>query len=374
MLLTENGYPLIDSKKTDDTQGLFCDFQGGAIYWHSTIGSAFEVHGAIRDKWVAIGSEKFGYPTSDEYTTPDGEGRCNVFRAIVEPVLTLGPETQIVWKPSTGAHPVMGAIQQKWQQTGGVYGYLGYPKSDEIPLQTDGQIQKFENAIGPRVQKFENGSIAFTGGVAHDLPLSITFSTNFEPDIPLGGWTEFTINSDGHWHFTGHLHASGAPSYDVSVATVFMFKDYTGRVIGVTEEGHVNGTETFGSRSYEWDRLGFSPDIRTNFYALRTAGVITNMQANTSIEDVLLAIQFGWIGFIGGFFALRSSSDLKACGSVTINTGDEGSDENTSKPIYNVDDPCPDTGSFVDAKAETDKTIAMGASGIKGGRWPPYRA
>lgn len=51
-------------------------FEGGAIYWSPTTG-VHTVWGAIRDIWNQNQSEggMYGYPTSDEYQTPDGKFR-----------------------------------------------------------------------------------------------------------------------------------------------------------------------------------------------------------------------------------------------------------------------------------------------------------
>ncbi|MBV7509371.1 hypothetical protein KW850_29800 [Bacillus sp. sid0103] len=49
-----------------------------SIYWHPESG-AKEVHGPIRDKWVSLGREGFGYPITDEFVTNDGTGRFNFF-------------------------------------------------------------------------------------------------------------------------------------------------------------------------------------------------------------------------------------------------------------------------------------------------------
>lgn len=60
------GQPLIDELSTPDGFGRFNRFEGGMIYWTPTLG-AYEVHGAILDKWSALGFEQsfLGYPVSD---------------------------------------------------------------------------------------------------------------------------------------------------------------------------------------------------------------------------------------------------------------------------------------------------------------------
>jgi uncharacterized protein with LGFP repeats len=62
-----------------------------SIYW-SPKTDAKQISGAIRTKWVSIGSEKskLGYPTSQEYQ--NGEYRVQKFQ-----------KGQIIWSSSKGA-------------------------------------------------------------------------------------------------------------------------------------------------------------------------------------------------------------------------------------------------------------------------------
>jgi len=85
---------------------------------------AFEVHGAIRDKYLALGAEAsiLGYPRTDESGTPDGVGRFNHFQG-----------GSIYWTPGTSAHEVHGLIRELWSSLGWETNpQLGYPISDEL--------------------------------------------------------------------------------------------------------------------------------------------------------------------------------------------------------------------------------------------------
>ena len=52
--------------------GIFQTFDGGMILYKT---AAYVVWGKIRDAWIALGASqgKLGYPTSDEFDTPDGQ-------------------------------------------------------------------------------------------------------------------------------------------------------------------------------------------------------------------------------------------------------------------------------------------------------------
>ena len=85
---------------------------------------AYEVHGAIRDKYLALGAEAsiLGYPRTDESGTPDGVGRYNHFQG-----------GSIYWTPGTSAHEVHGLIRDLWSSLGWETNpQLGYPISDEL--------------------------------------------------------------------------------------------------------------------------------------------------------------------------------------------------------------------------------------------------
>ena len=71
---------MTDETVTPDGVGRYNHFQNGSIYWTAITG-AHEVHGAIRDRWAALGWERsmLGYPVSDETDEIDGSGRVSLF-------------------------------------------------------------------------------------------------------------------------------------------------------------------------------------------------------------------------------------------------------------------------------------------------------
>ncbi|GIF13461.1 LGFP repeat-containing protein [Actinoplanes teichomyceticus] len=121
--------------------GRWESFRGGDIYWHPRTG-AHIVWGAIRDKWTQYGRERgYGFPLTDELTTPDGVGRYNHFE-----------RGSIYWTPATGAHTVYGGIRERWAAMGWERSCLRYPVSDETD--TPGG--------GGRYQMFQGGSMYWT--------------------------------------------------------------------------------------------------------------------------------------------------------------------------------------------------------------------
>jgi hypothetical protein len=136
------GAPVGNATVCPDGQGWFRHFRNGSIYWAPGVG-AYEVHGAIRDQWAAMGWERsgIGYPTSDELDVGDGRGRVSHFQ-----------RGSIYWTPQTWAHEIYGMIRNKWLALGGPASFLGYPTTGERDL---------PNGRG-RYNDFERGQIAWS--------------------------------------------------------------------------------------------------------------------------------------------------------------------------------------------------------------------
>lgn len=143
------GFPLTDETSTSGGGGRFNDFAGGSIFWSPGTG-AHEVHGAIRVRYLSLGGPAgFGFPLTDELVTPGGGGRVGEFGG-----------GSIYWSPSTGAHEVHGGIRAKYLALGGPAGFLGFPLTDETS--TSGGAGRFND--------FASGSIYWSPGTgAHEV-------------------------------------------------------------------------------------------------------------------------------------------------------------------------------------------------------------
>jgi len=113
------GYPFTDETGTPDGRARFNhfrEFPSGAeksIYW-TPQNKAHELVGVIRQSWIGYrGKVQLGYPTSGEMLTPDRVGRYQSFE-----------NCTYVWHPQTGAHEVHGAIRDRYNALGGsAFGY-----------------------------------------------------------------------------------------------------------------------------------------------------------------------------------------------------------------------------------------------------------
>jgi hypothetical protein len=128
----------VDRKEKTKEGGLAWHLKGGAcIIYNSKDKKAFEIHGAIYQKWIALGGvNNYGIPCTDETATPDHVGRYNHFN---------NHTASIYWTPSTGACAIYGDIRKKWAALGWERSYLGYPTSDEQDFSEDGRANSFQH-------------------------------------------------------------------------------------------------------------------------------------------------------------------------------------------------------------------------------------
>ncbi len=141
-------------EETDIPGGKVQHFQNGKMFFRDGASNAFEVHGAILEKYeTANGLQRFGFPTSHESDIRQGSdvlGKVNEFERCT-----------IYWSPATPASIVYGTIRAHYRGTpsvpgaGGPLGYLGFPTSDE------GDIP---DAPGARYNTFQRGSILWFNG------------------------------------------------------------------------------------------------------------------------------------------------------------------------------------------------------------------
>lgn len=116
--------------------GYFKRYEGGAIYL-SPKGKAFEVHGDIYQRYLSLKAEGgfLGYPETDETSTALGTGRFNHFQG-----------GSIYWTPQTGAWELHGAIRDKWFSLFADRSFLGFPTSNEEDYNGNaGRISHFQN-------------------------------------------------------------------------------------------------------------------------------------------------------------------------------------------------------------------------------------
>lgn len=147
---TYMGWPVGSQFSTPRKEGEGARFEGGMVYRSGRTG-AHEVHGNILIRWAEMGYENslLGFPTTDEFVTPDGRGRANGFEYGL-----------IYWTPATNAHPVHGAILERFKVLNYEQGVLGYPVQGEFST-------PHRSGAG---QRFEKGMVYYSAGTgAHQI-------------------------------------------------------------------------------------------------------------------------------------------------------------------------------------------------------------
>lgn len=123
-------------------------FQGARMYFKNGTSKAFEVHGDILARLLAIGGiGTWGFPVSNESDIRNGAtllGRYNDFE-----------NCTIYWSGATGAFEVHGDIRQKYKDRNGPIGQFGFPTSNEATI---------PGTASARYNTFQNGSILWFGG------------------------------------------------------------------------------------------------------------------------------------------------------------------------------------------------------------------
>ncbi len=134
-------YPTAAEVRGLKNGGAYQQFQTGRIYWSAATG-AWDVSGAISERWIGLGAEKslFGYPKGAETRGLKNSGSYQQFQ--------IG---RIYWSAATGAHPVAGGIGDYWLNRGAQNSTLGYPTSEE-KVDSSGRVY----------QEFEGGKIYWT--------------------------------------------------------------------------------------------------------------------------------------------------------------------------------------------------------------------
>lgn len=123
-------------KPVETLLGSMWRFASSAIVYDAGTDTAYEIHGAIYQRWQEAGGLGYGVPCTDELPTPDGVGRFNHFN---------GGTASIYWTPQTGAHTIYGDIRRRWSELGWEKSYLGYPVSDEVAFDAGGRANEFQH-------------------------------------------------------------------------------------------------------------------------------------------------------------------------------------------------------------------------------------
>jgi hypothetical protein len=148
----------------------------------------------------------------------------------------------------------------------------------------DAVYDQFSFLINWTTQWGQTGAMYFDVIIEEPETISVQTSVVTADGIPLGGWLEMILQSNGNYTFHGWMGASGIPSYDYGLQVFLKAAD--GVILTAFNSGSVYGTDTAGSRENSWDENLNSVLILSNWLSIRNNPVI-EYQLNASIGGIL---------------------------------------------------------------------------------------
>lgn len=102
------------------------------------------------------------------------------------------------------------------------------------------------------------------------------------PGVPLGGHQTVTFHRNGDFRHEGHMNASGVPSFQYGVRTVF--SNDAGIPVMTGESGHVAGTnEPFDDRESSWDKTDHNGLVALHWAAMKRARAETTIDRDSEL-------------------------------------------------------------------------------------------
>ncbi len=99
--------------------------------------------------------------------------------------------------------------------------------------------------------------------------ISLSVPIHTDDDTPINGHVAMELHSNGKYMFSGHMRATGFPSYHFAVQAFVGSAD--GTVIAAQRTGRVFGTDTPGDRQRDWSEPGTNLGIIEGWRVLRTS-------------------------------------------------------------------------------------------------------
>ncbi|WP_433423539.1 hypothetical protein ACQP1V_15995 [Microtetraspora malaysiensis] len=96
-------------------------------------------------------------------------------------------------------------------------------------------------------------------------PIVVNRKVTFSGGVPVGGWTSLTVYDNGTYQWSGHMHDSGAPSYNFTGVCVVRMS--SGSAFVFETFGRLHGTFDSGSRDHNWSKSGTISSLPTAWRA-----------------------------------------------------------------------------------------------------------
>jgi len=189
--------------------------------------------------WQVLGGTIRGGQVSTDYFQGDPAARDDYYDAGQGFSNTQNGAWSYGWTPTLGGAFALGTHHTDFEGDETWAGNLdgqGDPfvaldvyqaEQDGVPVASIPPILTVEQAPGMTVQRG-------TG------QRSFSFNVGFSDGAPVGGSAQLTVNADGTYTFSGHLHDSGFPSYDATLT--IGLESPSGLLVPFTQMGHMAGT------------------------------------------------------------------------------------------------------------------------------------
>jgi hypothetical protein len=214
------------------------------------------------------------------------------------------------------------------------------PRADSGPrhLALGNLMSTLRTAIR-KIQRFSSGQSLNVGEVAEflgvhrpvsvrelvrrtaRLPDAVPFHADVVTGAALGGHLDLTLRSDGGYHFSGRMRATGLPSFSFTVVAIV--RSASGQVtVAAQHSGEVFGSDTPGSREDRWSEEGTDPQqfkLIRNTWPDLSGGTITERHGSDVIGTLGTGLDV--LGDLAEFFVVAETLGVGLA--VCLVVGDE---------------------------------------------------
>jgi hypothetical protein len=144
----------------------------------------------------------------------------------------------------------------------------------------------------------------------NSLPTELHLTETITTDDALGGRAEMVLRSDGTYTFSGHMRATGFPSFAFHVSATVNGHRFQATAVS---QGRVFGTDTPGDRQKNWNENGRNQDLRQNWLSLVGNATLT-VREEHNLSGTLGTLKDVAVGFAEavGIAAATGSGGLAA--------------------------------------------------------------
>jgi uncharacterized protein with LGFP repeats len=294
------GYPTGNEADTRNKRGRQQKFEHGFVVWSPETG-AHAVYGEVLDRYHALNTGAWGFPTTEPATAPDGVGR---FQHYLD--LQTNMTKSIYWSPTAGAHEIYGVIRQKWSKMDREQSVLGYPTGPESAWTAE--------AADGRSQTFQGGTMYYTGADgawADPMRWRQHFSGGgFRGDVTI------VADSSGRVRLDGRAECGFPAKFSYLVQP--MLKSTGNEVVVLPHKGSLTAVTQSDHDSFD-DDVTFD-SVRDDFKAFSRGSLRVDHRHTNDVLDFLDDALNFVVKFAVGSLTIDGNSGLVLLGAVELHS------------------------------------------------------